>query len=131
MSNQRLASGTPQRPIRLERKVLTREVVRFPGQAHLRGEPCAVKEAEWVEKVEEQEQTRSCVWDQDEADVPTPGAGSTPIATPTASTPAPRPSESTKGYATDVCSLSSGQNLTSTHKHGPHPWWYNHYVVWR
>src|SRR5271167_8789 len=37
MGNQRLASGTPQRPIRLERKVLTREAVRFPGQTHLRG----------------------------------------------------------------------------------------------
>ena len=37
MGNQRLVSRTPQRPIRLERKVLTREAVRFPGQAHLRG----------------------------------------------------------------------------------------------
>jgi hypothetical protein len=37
MGNQRLASGTPQRPILLERKVLTREAVCFPGQAHLRG----------------------------------------------------------------------------------------------
>jgi hypothetical protein len=37
MGNQRLASGTPQRPIWLERKVLTREAVRFSGQAHLRG----------------------------------------------------------------------------------------------
>jgi len=37
MGKQRLASGTAQRPILLERKVLTREAVRFPGQAHLRG----------------------------------------------------------------------------------------------
>jgi hypothetical protein len=37
MGNQRLASRTPQRPILLERKVLTREAVCFPGQAHLRG----------------------------------------------------------------------------------------------
>src|SRR5437764_1199625 len=37
MRTKLLASGTPQRPIWLERKVLTREAVRFPGQAHLRG----------------------------------------------------------------------------------------------
>ncbi len=41
-------AGQP-RVLRLERKVLTREAVRFPGQAHLRGEhspreePCAVR----------------------------------------------------------------------------------------
>ena len=33
----RLASWTTERPIRLERKVLTREAILFPGQAHLRG----------------------------------------------------------------------------------------------
>jgi hypothetical protein len=42
-----------------------------------------------------QEQTRSCGPDQDEADVPTPGAGSISIAPPLASTPDPRSSENT------------------------------------
>src|SRR5205814_8746244 len=37
MGTKLLASGTAQRPIWLERKVLTREAARFPGQAHLRG----------------------------------------------------------------------------------------------
>src|SRR6266536_1500553 len=37
LGNPRLASRTPQRPIGLERKVLTREAVRFPEQAPLRG----------------------------------------------------------------------------------------------
>ncbi len=37
LDNKLLPCGTAPRPIRLERKVLTREAVRFPGQAHLRG----------------------------------------------------------------------------------------------
>src|SRR5258708_18386248 len=37
MGNQRLASRTTERAIRLKRKVLTREAANFPGQAHLGG----------------------------------------------------------------------------------------------
>src|SRR2546430_6269299 len=37
MRHQCLASRTTERAIWLERKVLTREAARFPGQAHLRG----------------------------------------------------------------------------------------------
>jgi hypothetical protein len=37
MGNQRLASRTTERVIRLKRKVLTREAANFPGQAHLGG----------------------------------------------------------------------------------------------
>ena len=78
MHTQRLASRTAQRAIGLEGKVLTREAASFPGQTHLgahtpRREPCAVGQAGW------QEQIRWCARDQDEADDPAPGAGSTPI----------------------------------------------------
>ena len=44
------------------------------GEHNPRGEPCAAGQARW------QEQTRWCAPDQDAADGPTPGAGSTPIA---------------------------------------------------
>ncbi len=37
MRDQLLISRAPQRPIRLESKVLAREAARFPGQAYVRG----------------------------------------------------------------------------------------------
>jgi hypothetical protein len=67
------------------------------GEHNLREEPCALQE------VGEQEQIRSCVLDQDEADVPTPGASSTPIGIPPANTPVPRQSDYTNGRGPARC----------------------------
>ncbi len=90
MREQLLVSGATQRPIGLESKVLAGEAARFPGQAHLRGSIARGGSRVTVMEAGEQEQIRSCAPGQDEADAPVPGAGSRPIATPPASTPAPR-----------------------------------------
>ena len=55
-------------------------------------EACSPKEElRVVKEEEEQVQIRSCGSDQDEADVPVPGGGSTLIGRPVASTPVKRP----------------------------------------
>ena len=79
MGDKQLASRAMQGAIWLQNEVLTREAACFEGatrpeQKHSpRGEPCRAGQARG------QEQTRSCVLGQDEADGPVPGADSIPI----------------------------------------------------
>src|SRR6266571_169069 len=79
MGTKLLASRTPQRPIGLERKVLTREAVRAScasppeGEHSPREEPCAVRERGW------EEQTRWCAAEWAQTDGPVPGARSRSI----------------------------------------------------
>jgi len=80
MRDQLLGSLATQRPIGLESKVLSREATSAScagpreGEHSPREEPCAVEEAEWVEEVGWQEQTRSCARYQDATDAPTDSA---------------------------------------------------------
>jgi len=80
MRDQLLGSLATQRPIGLESKVLSREATSAScagpreGEHSPREEPCAVEEAEWVEEVGWQEQTRSCARYQDAPDAPTDSA---------------------------------------------------------
>jgi hypothetical protein len=62
---------------------------------------------------EERTQTRLCAPDQDEGDALAPGEGSKPIETPPASTPVPRPNEST----TDLGLVRYPHQLMSAQRH--------------
>ena len=95
MREQLLGSLATQRPIGLESKGLRlrsgplSRVSPPQGEHSLRQEPRAVTEGGAPAQI------RWCAPGQDEADAPVPGAGSRPIVRSPASTPVPRPSEST------------------------------------
>ena len=77
--HERLAGGTTERAIGLEGKVLTREAALFPGQAHLGGSIARGGSRVRRGRRDGRSPPRWCAPDQDAADGPAPGEGSTLI----------------------------------------------------
>jgi hypothetical protein len=105
LDRKRLPCWTPQCPIGLERKVGSCEATCFPRRVAVVGGLYPDAGADEAGRAAvcslcagmAGANERRCVWRSVPTDGPVPGAGSTPIGLPVASTPAPRPRASTTG----------------------------------